>query len=456
MIGALKRFFGLTGKRSGSIENPSTPLSDPDEWLYDALGAKPSSSGVRVTRESALTYSPVWRGVSLISRDVAKLPLYIYRRSADGEGKELASEHPAYMLLRHKPNRELKAFDFRQTLQAHAILEGNGLAYISRRGDGSPEELIPLLPGNSSPVRMGGQLWYVTKVGSEWHKLYSDDVLHIRGLGFDGTSGYPLWRKAKDSLGAGIAAEEFGARYFRNGASPSVVMEHPGRLDPKAYKRIRDSWNEMHTGLANMHKLAILEEGMKLNAFSSDANKAQLIQYKAFSIRDVANWLGVPPHKLGDTTKTSYASLEQENQSYLDDALDPWLCQWEGESWDKLLTERQKREDSHVIEFLRQALVRTDLATRATYYRQALGGMPWMMIDEVRGMENLNPLPDGLGKKYYVPLNVVQGDPGGGDGWGGEGNKPPKKPLDPKDEPDAGDGGGDDEDDDKDPNLVPA
>lgn len=389
-------------------ENPRFNLNDPAAWdLF--VGGQTSNAGVAVNYDTALGYSPWWRGVSLISRDVAKLPLAIYKRNGDGKDRDTA--HPAYRLLRYKPNAEMTAFVFRQTLQAHALNEGNGYAYIFRNGGGVPVELVPLKPDDVLPVRENGKLWYVLNVKGEQRKIDPSNILHIKGLGFDGLCGYSLWQKARHSLGLGIASEQFGSRYFSNGAEPRAVIEHPAKLSPQAATNLRSSWNAMHQGIENSHKIAILEEGMKINAFSNNARDAQLLETRQFQIREVANWLGVPPHKLGDTTRTAFASLEQENQSYLDDAVDPWLVNWEEECREKLLSEEEKSADSHVVEFVRNALVRADLTARANYYRTALGGRPWMTQNEVRGRENLNPMEGG--DVILEPLNM--GNAGGAD-----------------------------------------
>lgn len=381
--------------------NPSFDINSDAAWEAFVAGGQ-SDSGVSVNYESALSYSPWWRGINLISRDVAKLPLVVYRR--EGEGKDRDTAHPAYRILRYKANAEMTAFVFRQTLQAHAINDGNGYALIVRRGNGSPEQLVPIRPDAVTPVRVNGRMEYVVRVSGEQRRVNPSEILHIRGLGFDGICGYSLWEKAKNSIGLGKASEEFGARYFSNGAEPRTVIEHPAKLSEKAASNLRASWNAMHQGLTNSHRVAILEEGMKLNAFSNNARDAQLLETRQFQIRDIANWLGVPPHKLGDATRTAYASLEQENQSYLDDAVDPWLVNWEEECRDKLLTEDEKLNDSHVIEFVRNALVRADLTARANYYRVALGGRAWMTQNEVRGRENLNPTEGG--DVVLEPLNM--------------------------------------------------
>jgi hypothetical protein len=232
-----------------------------------------------------------------------------------------------------------------------------------------------------------------------------EDMLHIRGFG-DSLEGAGVVTKARESFGLGMAAAKYGSVFFKNGARPSAVLEHPARLGEEAERTLRASWENLHTGdLENKHKIAILEEGMKLNIFQMSNEDAQFLQTRQFEIREVANWFGLPPHKLGDTTRTAFASLEQENQSFLDDSLDPWLVSWEAECMDKLLSDEEKDSDSHVIEFMRQALARANLTDQAAFYASGLQN-GYMNRDEVRNRINLNPIPDGEGEKFFVPLNM--------------------------------------------------
>lgn len=390
-----------------SLENPSTPL-DPD---YDSgwYGAE-SSSGIRISREKALTYSAVWRAVTLISSTVAKLPLHIYKRT--GQGKERAVNHPAYKLVRFNPNAEMNAFVFWQTLMGHVLLDGNAYAYIFRSGDAAPLELIPLAPSDTYPVRENGNLLYVTKAGTEWRRLLPENVLHIKGLGYDGLCGYSVIAKARDSFGLGIGARRYQEVYLRNNARPSAIIELPGTMQPPAQQELLRQWNEMHQGLDNAHRTAILTNGAKLNAYSINARDSQLLETRQFEIREIANWFGLPPHKLGDSSRTAYNSLEQENQSFLDDTLDPWLVAIEQECRDKLLTEREKQADSHIVEFLRQALIRADIVARYTAYNIGKTG-GWLNDDNIAAAENMNALPNGLGQQYWAPLNMAIRKPDG-------------------------------------------
>jgi HK97 family phage portal protein len=397
----------LFGNRSA--ENPSHPYW---EGAFD-YGTK-SDSGLQISYATALRYSPWWRGINLISRDVAKLPLNVFKRNGEGKDKDLT--HPAYPLLRRKANLDLTSFTFIQTLTANAMACGNGYAAIVRDTNARPLELRWLDPLQTYPIRQNGILNYVTMINNMFRPIVPNDVFHIRGMGFDGLAGYPVYRVAADSLGLGMGAQKFSSVFFKNNARPGVVIEVPGVMDKDKQLTLLDQWNRMHSGLDNAHRAAVLTMGAHVNAFAHNAKDSQLLDTRAFEIREVANWLGVPPHKLGDTTRTAYASLEQENHSYLVEALDPWLCTWENECNDKLLTEAQKQTESHFCEFNRNALVRASFAERMAGYNTALQG-GWMNRNEVRAKENMNPLDGEHGDKFFVPLNMAEV---------GGGTEPPK------------------------------
>lgn len=417
----------LSRLRAATPENPSFNLNDPRAW--DELGAQPSSSGVRVSHESALTYSPWWRGLNLIAGTVGKLPVHVYRRVGD-EGKVRAREHKAYYLIRRKPNEFQTAGQFKRQLTGHAVSKGNGYGYIYRNGDGSPREIVPLVPDSTHPVRENGQLLYVTQFPfqgqTETRKLLPQDVLHIKGFGGDGLSGYNVIDKARESLGLGMGARKYATVYFKNSGRPAVVLETPQGLENKKAVAIRESWERLYTGLENAHRTAVLTHGLTAKVIAFNAKEAQLLDTLIFSLIDISNILGLPPHKLGHPSRTAFASLEQENQSALDEGYDPWLHTWEEELWDKLLTEEEKHDDTHFVEFLREALVRADLAARANYYRTATAGRPWMLPDEVRSRENMNPV-GGSWAEPMDPLNFGQGGA----------NNEERPPTPPKKQPDS-------------------
>jgi len=393
----------LVGRRS--IEDPRTSLSDwPDD---DGTFA---DTGQRIGRREALKYSPVYRAVSLVSSTIAKIPCRVHARTASG--KRRATDHPSYNLLRYKPNDEQTAFYFFQTMLGHCLLEpGNAYAYVFRDDRGAASDLILLDPKAVTPTRENGAMVYVyhDPCGGGMRRLDASSVLHWRGPGWDGLCGYSVLEYARNSIAMGSGAQKYSNTYFANNAEPRVVLEFPQWLKQDQAKQIKASWEGMHKGLNNAHRTAILQGGMKANTISLSARDSQLIETMEFSIKEVANWFGVPPHKIGSDARTAYNSLEQENQSFLDDTIDPWLVMIEQECRDKLLTEAQKANDTHVIEFDRSALVRANLSARGEYYAKGLSGHPWLVVDEVRNAENLN----GVGITSIQPPtnNFAQGDP---------------------------------------------
>jgi len=408
-----------------SLENPSTPLSAPDDWLFDSLGSFRASSGVNVNRETLLTWDAYWRCVNLISGDAAKLPLCVYQKT--DTGKQHATDHDAYRLLRYKSCPELMALMLKRVLTFHGLSEGNGYAYILRDKAGRPLELWPLSPMKTYPVREDSTLWYVTEVNAQQRKIRSENIFHLKGLSFDGLVGYSAVSKIRETGGMALATENFGSIFFRNNARPNVVLKHPGRLKPEAKQNLRESWERMHSGLENAHRTAVLEEGMDIVTLQHNARDAQLLELKGFTRLQVANFFGVPPHKVGDSSRTSYNSLEQENEAYLDDGhgLGYWLAAWEAEAWDKLLSEEEKDSLSHTVEFDRSGLLRANLGARTTYYTAMLtNGV--LSPNEVRAQEGLNPR-DG-GDDYLTPLNLSNGADQGGAGDEDPGPDPGQTP----------------------------
>lgn len=407
----LDRLFDAT-LRSSNINNPQIPLSS--ENILEYLGAKKSSSGVAVTRGSVLGYPAFWRGVNVISNGTMKLPLVVYK-NLQPEGKERDQQHQAYKLLRRRPNPLTSAGTFKKTLTSHALIHGNGYAWIRRAPSGRVLELIILDPEQTFCGRFasghneqaGGQAIYITNVRGDYRNLLPENVLHIRGLARLGNVGYSVIDVLKESLGLGLAAQKYGAVFFSNGMRPSIIIEYPKFLkDEEAVERFRAGIRKLNSGLDNSHREMLLEDGATAKVESISNEDGQFLQTREFDVRQVANILGVAPHKLGDSTKSSYNSLEQENQSHLDDNLDPWLVTWEEECELKLLSEEEKETESHTIEFMRQALMRANMKDRYAAYNTGLMG-GWLNRDEVRAKESMNPLPDGQGQIYLQPLNMV-------------------------------------------------
>ena len=370
-----------------------------------------SSSGKGVTERSAMQMTAVYACVRILSEAIAGLPLHMYRYKEDG-GKEKALDHPLYLLLHDEPNPEMSSFVFRETLMTHLLLWGNAYAQIIRNGKGEVVALYPLMPNKMTVSRdETGQLYYTyQKSQDELPKdntytvtLYPSDVLHIPGLGFDGLVGYSPIAMAKNAIGLAIATEEYGSKFFANGAAPSGVLEHPGTIkDPQ---RVRESWMSQFGGSANSNKIAVLEEGLKYTPISISPEQAQFLETRKFQINEIARIFRVPPHMVGDLEKSSFSNIEQQSLEFVKYTLDPWVVRWEQSIQRTLLSSEEKK--TYFVKFNVEGLLRGDYQSRMSGYATARQN-GWMSANDIRELENLDRIPteDG-GDLYLVNGNML-------------------------------------------------
>ncbi|MFB4294806.1 phage portal protein [Nonomuraea sp. ATR24] len=384
-------------------------IATPEKWVEEWFaGGSATSAGVWVSEETALHYAPFFAGVRVIAEDVASLPLITYERLA--RGKRRASEHPLYPLLHDQPNPYMTSVGLRETLQGHALTWGDGYGYIVRNGAGEVTELWPLRPDRckpeitrTGPGRMTLMYRYTDEVNGIRAMLHPDEVLHVKGLGGDGITGYSVVGMARQSLGLGVAAETYGSKLFSNNARPGGVLKTPGRLSPDANKRLKIDWENMHQGLDQAHRVAILEEGLEWEAIGIPPEDAQFLETRKFQVTEMARWLRLPPHKIGDLERATFSNIEHQQIDYVASALRIWLVRWEQAIFTRLLTSAER--GTFFAEHLVDALLRGDIKTR--YEAYALGrNWGWLSADDVAEMENMNPLPDGRGEVYLVPLNM--------------------------------------------------
>ncbi|MDB2127477.1 phage portal protein [Enterocloster clostridioformis] len=364
-----------------------------------------TAAGKVVTERSAMQMTAVYACVRILSEAVAGLPLNLYHYNDDG-GKNKALDHPLYRLLHDEPNPEMSSFVFRETLMTHLLLWGNAYAQIIRNGKGEIIALYPLMPNKMTVSRdENGQLYYTyQKSQDELPKdnnytviLHPSDVLHIPGLGFDGLVGYSPIAMAKNAIGLAIATEEYGSKFFANGAAPSGVLEHPGTIkDPT---KIRESWQATFGGSGNSNKIAVLEEGMKYTPISISPEQAQFLETRKFQINEIARIFRVPPHMVGDLDKSSFSNIEQQSLEFVKYTLDPWVVRWEQSIQRTLLTSEEKK--TYFVKFNVEGLLRGDYQSRMQGY--SVGRQNgWMSANDIRELEDLDRIPAEEGGDLYL------------------------------------------------------
>lgn len=379
-----------------SPENPSTSLSNPAAWLTGLFGT--SKTGVQVSEDNALTFSAVYAAVRIISETIASIPLNVYQ--ADGETRVKAVGHPVQDLLAKAPNSVSSTFTFREAMASNLVLHGNAYAKIEMNAAGRPTALIPLNPMKVEVKVVDGEKVYVF---DKKHTYLDYEILHFVGLSFNGLTGKSPLSMAREAVAIGLAAQEYGARFYSNGANAGGVITAPGRLNTEVVKRLRESWNRAQSGNSNSHSTAILEEGMKYEKIGLDPEAAQFLQSRKFQVNEIARIFRIPPSYLADLENSSTrANVEQQAIQFVRDCITPYVRRMEVELNRKLFREDEPNLYAY---FTMEGLMRGDLQGRYDAYATARQ-WGWLSVNDIRDLENLNPVEGG--DIYLQPLNMVQ------------------------------------------------
>jgi len=393
--------MGLFTRLFRPRDGPENRIGSSFSFLFGS-----TSSGKAVNERTAMQTTAVYACVRILAEAIAGLPLHIYRHRSDG-GKERAADHPLYYLLHDEPNPEMTSFVFRETLMSHLLLWGNAYAQVVRNGRGQVVALYPLLPSKMEVSRGSrGQLLYTyyrdadesgVNPDSGYTVLQREEVLHLPGLGFDGLLGYSPIAMAKHAIGMALATEEYGAKFFANGANPGGVLEHPGVI--KDIQRVKDSWNSAYQGSMNSHRVAVLEEGMKFQPIGIPPEQAQFLETRKFQINEIARVFRVPPHMVGDLEKSSFSNIEQQSLEFVKYTLNPWVVRWEQALKQSLLLPSEKQ--ALFIKFNLDGLLRGDYQSRMQGY--AIGRQNgWLSTNDIRELEDLNRVPTAEGGDLYL------------------------------------------------------
>ena len=390
-----QNLFGrIIGAFRSSPNTPSTSLANPASWMFDGAASK---TGIAITEDSAMRLSAVFGAVRVISETIASLPWEVKQDA--GDSTRSASAHPINKLIHH-PNGMMTDFNFREVCQAHLCLHGNAFIAIRRNEAGQPVKLIPVHPDRVEVKVYKDEKFYTIDQGKE---TFDDtEMIHILGLSFDGIIGKSVIEAARESIGLGLAADQFGGSFFGNGANVSAILTHPGRLSDEAYKRLMASWARRYSGLDNAHKTAILEEGMNLQKVSISPQESQFLETRKFGVEDIARFFRIPLAYLGSLENSSTrANIEEQGIQFQRNTVLPWVKRWEAEFNRKLFP----GQEDYFIRMNMDGLLRGDISSRYSSYAVARQ-WGWMSVNDIRKHESLEPI-DG-GDIYLQPMNMVE------------------------------------------------
>lgn len=402
-----------TAEPARDAVTPTPSPSDDGAWAAFLGGSEVVDS------MTALKIGAVFRCVDLISKTMASLPLHLFE-SADGKRKDKAVGHPLYNLVYVLPNEYTTAYEFWQMFTANLLLTRGGFAKIERNGFGQVTAMwnIPTAcvsgvhrtPGGSRYIRV------TTAEGSE--VLMAGEYLHVPGFRFgdDISPNDPISLAAK-ILGMANDVNSLSGAAFRNGVNPGGFLETPNGLSDKAYERLKTDFNRKYTGVQNAGRTIILEEGAKFQMVDRDLEKTQALAARKFAVTEICRVFGVPPHLCMDLEHATFTNIEQQSLEFVRDCVNPISVRMEQAMYRDLLTPRECGR--YFFKFNTNGLLRGDTAARVAYYNSARQN-GWLNADEIRALEDMNPLPEGQGGELYtvngnmislanVPLNIPKG-----------------------------------------------
>lgn len=334
--------------------------------------------------------------VRVISESVAQLPFGVFRREDDGSRTRLR-DHPVDRLFstHGRPNDWMSAFEMKELLTRQVAIRGNGYAFKNVVGEGRLRELLPMHPKRVEVEQ--NEDWRITYTVNRDQKsrqiLTPRQVFHLRGPSDNGFTGVDIVAQMRDAIGLALAQDRDAAKIFANGARIANVLEHPGTLTPETADRIKQSFNEIYSGIENSHKTAVLEEGMKLSKAGMTAEERQSLESRKLSRSILASIWRIPPHMVGDLERATFSNIEDLARQFVDYALVPWLNRWEQAIEQQLFSE-QDRADGLIAKFDARGLLRGDAQTRAEFYASGITNR-WMNPNEVREKEDLPPYEGG-------------------------------------------------------------
>lgn len=388
-----KSLFSFT---RANPENPSTNLSNPDNWLIDWFGGK-TSSGEKVTVDTSLGLPAVWRAAWLLSNTIAALPLQVFEKK-DGETNKI--DHPISKLFSKKSNNIMTAYIWRQVSMLHVALWGNAYSLIVFDKKMRPAALLPFHPSTVKVSYIDGKLWHKFQTQKGDIVVDSANVLHLKGMSFDGITGKSPISVLRENIGLGLAAQKFGSTFYQKGARLDGVIEIPGKFGDAGVKNLRQTWKDTYEGPEG-ERLAILDAGMKYHQIGIPPEDSQFIETRKFTITDISRIFGIPPPLLYDLEKATFSNITELILSFTKFDLAPWLENIEQEINDKLFFENEK--DTIFAEHNIEGLLRGDSITRSNFYRTMIQNAV-MTPAEARRKENENGGID----KFFIPANYME------------------------------------------------
>jgi HK97 family phage portal protein len=385
---------------AGDLYEMRTSLSRVFEEIVES---RKGAAGVYISPESSLRCSAVLACVRVLSESIAAMPFNLYRRIPGG-GKEIAEDHPLQEVLAYQPNDWMTSFEWREWMQSQMLLWGNGFSLIKPGRRGSVDQLIPLHASRMQVKRLeNGRLQYQYREdGAPTPTIYrQDQIFHLRWLSSDAVTGYVPTTLAHDAIALARATELYSSSFFGNGAQSGTYIETDQPFKPEAIQRFKEQWDSAHRGPDRAFKTVVMPHGFHKKSDPVNNQHSALIDTRRYSVEEIARAYRVPLHMLGELTNVRHSTVEQAAIDFVTFGLYPHNRRWQFAVRRDLITD----DRDYFVEFDTTALMAGDFAARAQFMREAFN-MGALSVDEIRAQIGYNPLPDGLGNKRFLQVNM--------------------------------------------------
>jgi HK97 family phage portal protein len=347
-----------------------TPISNPQQWLINMFGGAASKTGIQVTEDTAIKIAAVFACVNTISSDLSALPLNLKKSVA--RGSETATDHPVHEKIHIMPNPETTAFEFWQMFWVNYLLTNVGYAVIKRNGAGEITEVwnVPTKLVEEHYNQQTKESYYIITddLTGQRFKYYQEEIFRLRGIRFQSNHKVLKFIEvAREALGLAVATEEFGARYFSNGAHMGGIVEYPGKLDDNEFKRFKDSFYEKYSSVMNSNKVLFLENGSKYTAISNNPVEAQAIEARKFQVIEIARYFNMPLYRIFDYDRSTFTNNEQQKIDYVTSCLNAHMVHCEQGIYKDWLLPKERRK--YFAKYNVKGFLRGDTAAQQAFYQ---------------------------------------------------------------------------------------
>jgi HK97 family phage portal protein len=401
--------------------------SPDDEFYYRPVG-QTAASGVNVTPGKAMGVSAVFGCIRVLRESLGSLPWKVLETV--GDAKKPAKDHYLWRVLHDKPNSWQTPMEFKEMAVNHVCLRGN--FYCQVFGNGDRMQLRPLSPDRVFPEQLPSReiTYKYQQPSGEKITIRQEDMFHVRGMSLNGVEGVSVIEFARNTVGASIAQESHGSSLFANGGLPTFWISRPreSKWTPNARKNFREEWRSVHAGAENAGQPPILGDGMELHELGLTNRDSQWIESRAFEDEAICRFFGVHPVMIGVNSTSPLSTKEDRANEFVTYTLGPLAVRFQEAADRDLIDDPDKYSTKIVLD----ALLRGDLKSRYEAHNIAVQG-GWKTKNEVREVEDLNPMEGGDDLQQALNMQPAGGGPDGNE-QGGQPGKGTPKPPEPDDE----------------------